>query len=302
MQLRWVECHWLFRRRLPPGPLAVGRVGCLSRGDVMTLIDNTIVNTAVPVIRTGLGVSQSGVSWVCPATRSLLASRWCRPGGSATPTAVEQCSWSEWGCSPWRARRAGCRRPRRSWFSPASSRAPAGGITAQVSALIQTLFHGAERGRAFGLLGMLIGVSTVGSELLGGVILTVAGSADAWRWVFLANLPVGVVAFLLALRLVPASLGSGAIHSTSSASSSWPPACCSCCCRYCRAAPCRKRCGSRFQSGCSYSPGSWSGSGGTRRAAICRWLRWNCCATRRTRSVSASGCSTSLDSRRSSSR
>ena len=47
----------------------------------------------------------------------------------------------------------------------------AGLLTPQNSGLIQDLFRGAERGRAFGLLGATIGISTATGPVLGGLIL-----------------------------------------------------------------------------------------------------------------------------------
>jgi len=52
-------------------------------------------------------------------------------------------------------------------------------INPQVSGLIQQLFSGAERGRAFGRLGTTIGISTAVGPVLGGLILAVAGMPRA---------------------------------------------------------------------------------------------------------------------------
>jgi MFS family permease len=76
-------------------------------------------------------------------------------------------------------------------------------LTPQVSGLIQQLFRGAERGRAFGLLGASIGVSTAVGPLLGGLIIQVFGAHDGWRFVFFVNLPIGIAALALALRFIP---------------------------------------------------------------------------------------------------
>ncbi|MFI6826454.1 MFS transporter [Kribbella sp. NPDC050241] len=84
----------------------------------------------------------------------------------------------------------------------------AGGILVpQNSGLIQELFQGAERGRAFGILGATIGVATAAGPVAGGLIITLISGPDAWRWVFYVNVPIGVVALLLAARWVPARSG-----------------------------------------------------------------------------------------------
>src|SRR3712207_9445141 len=45
--------------------------------------------------------------------------------------------------------------------------------------LIQQLFRGAERGRAFGMFGAVVGVSTAVGPVVGGLLLQVAD----WRWI-----------------------------------------------------------------------------------------------------------------------
>jgi EmrB/QacA subfamily drug resistance transporter len=81
----------------------------------------------------------------------------------------------------------------------------AGGMLApQNSGLIQEMFRGAERGRAFGILGATIGLATAAGPIVGGLILAAFPGHDGWRWVFYVNVPIGLVALVLAARLVPA--------------------------------------------------------------------------------------------------
>jgi EmrB/QacA subfamily drug resistance transporter len=86
----------------------------------------------------------------------------------------------------------------------------AGGLLIpQNSGLVQELFRGAERGRAFGFIGATAGLATAAGPVLGGLVLSVVRGADSWRWVFYINVPIGVVALVLAARLVPAGVSSG---------------------------------------------------------------------------------------------
>ena len=73
----------------------------------------------------------------------------------------------------------------------------------QVLGLIQQLFHGRERGRAFGLFGAIIGLSTAFGPALGGLLIAVGGEADGWRLLFWMNIPLGLLALVFALRLLP---------------------------------------------------------------------------------------------------
>lgn len=81
----------------------------------------------------------------------------------------------------------------------------AGILNPQVVGLMQQQFSGFERGRAFGMFGATIGVSTSIGPLLGGLLIAAAGSAAGWRWVFLVNIPVVAVLLPFAWRLVPSS-------------------------------------------------------------------------------------------------
>src|SRR3989337_3442003 len=56
----------------------------------------------------------------------------------------------------------------------------AGALAPQNSGLIQQLFSGAERGRAFGLFGATVGISTAVGPVVGGLILAVAGGPARW--------------------------------------------------------------------------------------------------------------------------
>lgn len=81
--------------------------------------------------------------------------------------------------------------------------ASAGVLNPQVVGLIQQMFSGHERGRAFGLFGAVIGVSTAVGPLAGGLIIQLAGAEHGWRWVFFINVPIAVVVVPMALRLLP---------------------------------------------------------------------------------------------------
>lgn len=56
-------------------------------------------------------------------------------------------------------------------------------------------------GRAISLLGMPLLLGSVLGPAFGGLVISVAG----WRWIFLVNLPLGLVALLLARRRLPSS-------------------------------------------------------------------------------------------------
>lgn len=75
----------------------------------------------------------------------------------------------------------------------------AGLMTPQTMAIITRIFPPDRRGQAMGLWGATAGVGTLVGPILGGVLVDSLG----WEWIFFVNLPIGVVAFIAALRLVP---------------------------------------------------------------------------------------------------
>src|SRR6478672_2218125 len=170
----------------------------------MSLLDVSIVAVALPSIQRGLGTSPAAVQWVVSGYALAF-------GLALVP-----------------AGRLGDAIGRRTMFlvalgafvlcSAAAGAAPntgvlvaarlaqgiaAGSLAPQNSALIQQLFRGTERGRAFGFFGSTVGISTAVGPVVGGVILALAGGPGGWRWIFYVNVPIGLVALVLAARLLP---------------------------------------------------------------------------------------------------
>ncbi len=72
-------------------------------------------------------------------------------------------------------------------------------VSANGSALLVQAFPQAERGRALGAFGAMVGVGLAIGPPLGGLVVANA----SWRWIFLVNLPLGLLAFWLLRRRVP---------------------------------------------------------------------------------------------------
>ena len=175
----------------------------------MTLLDVSIVSVALPSIQEGLATNPAGAQWVVSGYALTF-------GLALVP-----------------AGRLGDAYGRRRMFlialvafvacSAACGAAPtiellivarllqglaAGTLAPQNSGLIQNLFRGAERGRAFGFFGATVGISTAAGPIVGGLLLAAFGEPDGWRWIFYVNVPIGVLAIVLAARLVP-KVGTG---------------------------------------------------------------------------------------------
>ncbi|WP_121804381.1 MFS transporter [Nocardioides mangrovicus] len=170
----------------------------------MTLLDVSVTNVALPSIADATGAGPSELQWV--VSGYTLA----------------------FGLVPVLAGRLGDDHGRRLMFqvgigsfvvtSALSGLAPdarilitarvlqgiAGGlINPQVSGLVQQMFAGPERGRAFGVLGTNVGVATALGPLVGGALIALGGPELGWRLVFFVNVPVGLLVMAMAHRLLP---------------------------------------------------------------------------------------------------
>ena len=72
-------------------------------------------------------------------------------------------------------------------------------LTPQTLSVIMVTFPPARRGTAFGVWGAVAGIATIAGPTLGGLIVTDWG----WRWIFFVNLPVGIIALVLATIVLP---------------------------------------------------------------------------------------------------
>lgn len=176
----------------------------------MTLLDVSVTNVALPSIGRATGAGPSGLQWVISGYTLAF------------------------GMVPVLAGRLGDDHGRRVMFqigvigfvatSALSGIAPSVGlliaarvlqgvfgglINPQVSGLVQNLFRGAERGRAFGVLGTTVGVGTALGPIVGGALIALGGPDWGWRLVFFVNIPIGVLVVVLARRLLPADVPGG---------------------------------------------------------------------------------------------
>ncbi|MEU1405958.1 MFS transporter [Streptomyces sp. NPDC005728] len=176
---------------------------CLTAGFI-SLLDTSIVNVALPSMEHGLGASEAAQSWVVSGY-ALTFGLALVPAGRLGDMRGRRQAFL-FGLALFTVASAACGlAPSASWlvvFRLIQGMA-AGMVAPQTSGLIQQMFQGAERAKAFGLLGTVIGVSTATGPLAGGLLINAAGLDHGWRWVFFVNLPIGVAALAAGLRLLP---------------------------------------------------------------------------------------------------
>ncbi|MGV9277818.1 DHA2 family efflux MFS transporter permease subunit [Streptomyces griseosporeus] len=169
-------------------------------GSVMSVLDMTIVNVALPALSTAFSAPLETIQWTATAYTLALA--------AVIPTAA-------WAMGRIGAKRvyltalvlftlgsllAAC-----AWDAPSliafrAVQGLGGGLLMPVGmAMTMRAADPARLGRAMALLGLPILVGPVAGPVLGGRLLDSA----SWHWIFLVNLPVGAVALFLAARLLP---------------------------------------------------------------------------------------------------
>lgn len=174
----------------------------------MTLLDVSIVNVALPSIRTGLHASPDGLQWILSGYALMFGLVLVGAGRLGDARSRRAVFMAGLGLFTVASAAAGVA-PGIGWLIAARLvQGMAGGLlNPQIAGLIQVMFRGHERGRAFGSLGATIGIATAAGPIIGGALIAIAGAQEGWRWVFYVNVPVGLIALPLAWRLLPAPAG-----------------------------------------------------------------------------------------------
>src|ERR671935_1225436 len=175
--------------------------GVVLIGMILAVLDATIVNVAIPTLGRDFKTSISTIQWV--ATGYLLA----------FASVIPLTSWASghfgakrvWIASLF-AFMAGSALAGSAWSVEALIgfrvlQGLGGGLLMPVGQTILAQAAGPQRmGRVMSVVGVPMLLGPVFGPVIGGAIVDGA----SWRWIFFVNLPVGVVAVLLAWRLLPA--------------------------------------------------------------------------------------------------
>ncbi len=183
---------------------AWGALAVLLVGMFMSLLDTTIVNVALPTIRDSINADESTLAWIIsgyalafglaliPAGRigDRFGHKWVFFVGLALFTAASVA--------------AGLSQNPTELIVARVVQGLGGGIFfPPVTAFIQLLFPPMKRGKAFGIMGAVIGVSTALGPIVGGLLIQAIGETSGWRYIFFVNLPIGVIALVAAAIVLP---------------------------------------------------------------------------------------------------
>jgi len=176
-------------------------------GTFMLLIDVTIVNVALPDIQSSLKSSFSDLQWVIDAYSLMLAALLLTTGsladlfGRRRIFVIGLCIFTVSSLLSGVARTP--------LFLNLARGAQGVGGAAMFStslALLASSFRGRERGVAFGVWGTITGLAVAIGPVIGGALTT----GISWRWIFLINVPIGVLCVALTLLRVEESRQPGA--------------------------------------------------------------------------------------------
>jgi EmrB/QacA subfamily drug resistance transporter len=173
----------------------------LCLGDLMIVLDSTIVNVALPSIRSDLGFSEASLAWVVNAYLLtfggflLLAGRLGDLYGQRRLFLIGIAEFTVASLLCGLANSEGLL---------VAARAIQGLGAAIVSAialsLIMILFtEPAERAKAMGVIGFVLSGGGTAGVLLGGTLTDLL----SWHWIFLVNIPVGIAVLALSRVLLP---------------------------------------------------------------------------------------------------
>lgn len=170
----------------------------------MTLLDVSIVNVALPSIETAIGAGSDELQWIV-AGYALTFGLMLILAGRAGDIFGRRRLFL-WGLTAFVLASLGCGlAPNAAWLITLRllQGAAAGVLNPQVLGLIQDMFRGKDRARAFGIFGIVVGVSTALGPVIGGSLIALAGAQHGWRLVFLINVPIGLVVIPLAAKWLP---------------------------------------------------------------------------------------------------
>ena len=167
----------------------------LCLGDLMIVLDGTIVNVALPTIRDDLGFSETSLAWIVNAYLLTFGGFLLLGGRLGDLFGQRRMFLIGIGLFTAASLACGLSTSQGQLVAARAVQGLGGALVAAVAlSLVMTLFtEQADRAKAMGIFGVL----------LGGVLTDLL----SWHWIFFINIPVGAAVFVLSLRLLPEAPG-----------------------------------------------------------------------------------------------
>jgi EmrB/QacA subfamily drug resistance transporter len=173
----------------------------LCLGDLMIVLDGTIVNVALPTIKDDLGFSETSLAWIVNAYLLtfggflLLGGRLGDLFGHRRMFLVGIAGFT--GASLL----CGLSTSQGMLVAARAVQGLGGALVASVAlSLVMMLFtEQADRAKAMGIFGFVLSGGGIIGVLAGGILTDLL----SWNWIFFINIPIGIAVFVLSLRLLP---------------------------------------------------------------------------------------------------
>lgn len=180
---------------------------------VLEVADATIVNTALPQIRRGLGAGDIAMQWIAAAyflglgSLLLIGGRLGDIFGYRRMFGIGIAAFVAASCL------CGLSRTPDELVAARLVQGAAGAMMApQVMAIVQLLYTPLERVARLAWFGVLGGLAAILGPVAGGLLIDADVMGLGWRAIFLVNLPIGALALLAAWRFVPSLRSEAAIR------------------------------------------------------------------------------------------
>jgi EmrB/QacA subfamily drug resistance transporter len=175
----------------------------LGAAQFMVVLDASIVNVALPSIKTSLHFSQQDLQWVVNAYTLAFGGFLMLGGRAADLLGRRRMFVAGLGLFSFASLLGGLASSE-GWLIAARGLQGLGAaiVSPAALAIVTTTFtEGQERNKALGIWGALAGAGGAAGVLLGGVLTSGLG----WEWVLFVNVPVGLAVAVLAPRFVEES-------------------------------------------------------------------------------------------------
>ncbi|MER7850557.1 MFS transporter [Kitasatospora sp. NPDC096077] len=173
----------------------------------MVILDVSIVNVALPQVRSALGLSPSGLQWIVNAYTLAFAGLLLLGGRLADLIGAKRAFTV--GLTAFTAASLVCGLATDGSLLVAARAAQGLGgallAPATLTLIMTTFTEPGPRTRAMGAWSAVMAGGGAAGAVLGGVLTEYAG----WRWVFFVNVPIGIALLAATIPLVPASARTG---------------------------------------------------------------------------------------------
>ncbi|MCB5275366.1 putative transport protein HsrA [Arthrobacter sp. SO5] len=183
---------------------AWGSLAVLLIGLFMSLLDTTIVNVALQTIRTSINANEATLAWIISGYALAFGLVLIPAGRIGDRVGHKWVFFTGLLVFTLGSLFAGLAQNSTELIVARVIQGMGGGIFfPPVTAFIQLLFPPMKRGKAFAILGAVLGVSSALGPVIGGLIIQAMGTENGWRYIFFVNLPIGLVGLVTAVCVLP---------------------------------------------------------------------------------------------------